>query len=799
MRSVLLLLAVLLVALCASAPCPSVDSLIERLLPAYADQFVVDVELGLENNVGGAGQQLAEAYFHYSSAPCPQGHCVFINASGPVAAAAGLKHYLGYTANCSVSWLGDNLANLELYGDTLPPVSTPVYRSSPYTYRYYLNPVSFSYSMFSWDWPRWQREIDWMALNGVTTPLAFVGMEYVLRELFTGYLNISEFKLREYFTGPAYQAWNRFNNIQGWMGPLPATFIDQQYELQLRILAHMRSYGMKPVLPLYSGGVPNAFTYLYPHANVTLTEWYDFSVAIFLDPLDPMFNEIQHQYMLILQKTYGTDHLYSLDLFNEDSPINNGTDHIKAIFESVYSGIASADANATWFLSGWFFVRNPGFWEQPQINAVLSSVPRGRLIINDLYAEANPVWPLIHNTSFIWSELGNFGGRTGLFARLQQVISQPPIADTSTNGSMVGLGMTPEALESNPIAFDLLADMMWQPSPTDLSAWVQGYVIRRYAGPIPPELQQAWTILLDTVYTCQSNQSGTSASVFTGRPNFNSTSVGCCATMDLYYNASALIDALGLLLNAGQESPMLISQTTYQYDLTLLAAQTASNQALALYNSFNDVYNTFLNTSNPALAGEVSSIAQEYLDLLMQVDALMGTQPLFLFGSWLENATKLANSNMTDSRLPCSDGWQSIQCGYIGIDADTCELMDCCYIQIGYPEVACFLRPLPDEKLYTLNARTLLTLWGPQTCILTDYAARLMNGLLRDYYHRRWSTFFDGVETAMSLGRTFDMFQYTNNLQAWEENWTLEPGNQYMRYVNGSAYDIATEIYQAFL
>ena len=27
-----------------------------------------------------------------------------------------------------------------------------------------------------WDWERWEREIDWMALNGINLPLAFTGM-----------------------------------------------------------------------------------------------------------------------------------------------------------------------------------------------------------------------------------------------------------------------------------------------------------------------------------------------------------------------------------------------------------------------------------------------------------------------------------------------------------------------------------------------------------------------------------------------------------------------------------------------
>jgi hypothetical protein len=33
------------------------------------------------------------------------------------------------------------------------------------------------------DWARWEREIDWMALNSINTPLAFVGQEWVFMQV----------------------------------------------------------------------------------------------------------------------------------------------------------------------------------------------------------------------------------------------------------------------------------------------------------------------------------------------------------------------------------------------------------------------------------------------------------------------------------------------------------------------------------------------------------------------------------------------------------------------------------------
>ena len=38
-----------------------------------------------------------------------------------------------------------------------------------------MNVCTMSYSAVFWDWARWEREIDWMALQGYNLPLAFTG------------------------------------------------------------------------------------------------------------------------------------------------------------------------------------------------------------------------------------------------------------------------------------------------------------------------------------------------------------------------------------------------------------------------------------------------------------------------------------------------------------------------------------------------------------------------------------------------------------------------------------------------
>ena len=49
-------------------------------------------------------------------------------------------------------------------------------------FRVYLNYCTFDYSMCWWDFARWEKEIDFMAMNGINMPLTPIGSEAVWYE-----------------------------------------------------------------------------------------------------------------------------------------------------------------------------------------------------------------------------------------------------------------------------------------------------------------------------------------------------------------------------------------------------------------------------------------------------------------------------------------------------------------------------------------------------------------------------------------------------------------------------------------
>lgn len=44
--------------------------------------------------------------------------------------------------------------------------------------------IYYADSFVWWDWERWEKETDWMALQGINLPLAFTGQEAIWQKVF---------------------------------------------------------------------------------------------------------------------------------------------------------------------------------------------------------------------------------------------------------------------------------------------------------------------------------------------------------------------------------------------------------------------------------------------------------------------------------------------------------------------------------------------------------------------------------------------------------------------------------------
>lgn len=57
-------------------------------------------------------------------------------------------------------------------------------------------------------------------------------------------------------------------NLEGMGGPLPDSWFNRQEELQKKIVARMKAYGMEPVFQAFFGMVPGNLSTKYPEADI---------------------------------------------------------------------------------------------------------------------------------------------------------------------------------------------------------------------------------------------------------------------------------------------------------------------------------------------------------------------------------------------------------------------------------------------------------------------------------------------------------------------------------------------------
>jgi len=124
-----------------------------------------------------------------------------------------------------------------------------------------------------------------------------------------------------------------------------------------------------------------------------------------------------------------------------------------------------ADPAAIWVMQGWLFYSDRKFWKAPQIKALLDAVPDDHMILLDLAAEIEPSGK---NGRFLWKALDmehaqQFWGNVNLFGRMDGVASGPALAlkDTASR-RLAGIGLTMEAIEQNPVIYELMMEHAWQ-------------------------------------------------------------------------------------------------------------------------------------------------------------------------------------------------------------------------------------------------------------------------------------------------------------------------------------------------
>lgn len=295
----------------------AVYALLERLLPGASPFFALSLGPSCPSN--------AACFVLSDAPPATPGGAGTVAIAGTRAndLSAGLGFYLREYANITVGWPRGGGSRV-VPPPTWPAVGSRVVRSRVGPFSFAMNVCTHSYTLVWYNWQQWSAFIDWLALSGINLVYALTGQEEVQWRVFTG-LGVSDDDVRSWFNGPAFLTWSRGQNVHGSSigGPLPRSWMQAQFKLQLQILERERELGIVGALPAFQGNVPwPLVAALGGDANVTeMVGDYGPVPTGWMDALDPSgnFGRVADAWMDALCAAFSCpDHFYQMDGFFSD-------------------------------------------------------------------------------------------------------------------------------------------------------------------------------------------------------------------------------------------------------------------------------------------------------------------------------------------------------------------------------------------------------------------------------------------------------------------------------------------------
>lgn len=606
----------------------------------------------------------------------------------------GIGWYLNHHAHVNLAW---NNLTTDLSSVTLPAPAGEETHASRADYRYYLNYCTFSYSMSTYTWERWEKEIDWMALHGINMPLQIIGLDEVWRRVLMEEYKYTLAEANNFIAGPCFQAWWGMNNLEGWGGPNPEWWYKRQAALATKIIARERSLGIEPVIPGFAGTVPRSFQSKTGIIPIVQGGWCGFSRPHILNPESSDFAAVAEKYYKHLHAVMGGPaKYYSMDPFHEGA--NTSGINVAKSYHAIYEAMEkAAPGNSMWVAQMWQF-------SSAQWNIVANDiVPKGRLLMLDLYSDGRPGSLGKYNGHNVaWCALPNFGARTGFFGRFNKII-EGYFSAVDNYSNITGIGATPEGIEQTPVIYDILFELPWHASKPDPQQWMADYTLSRYSV-ASESAKAAWENLRLSAINNQNDLQGPHEAIICSRPSLTVNKVSSWGSSNIFYDINRMFDAAYQLIEAGNEIPE--GNANYSYDLTDISRQALTDYSKSLLAGVKEAYD----------ANDNALFVQRrdaFLQLILDIDELLNTNSNFMLAHWTELARAIADE--VDGTTDADRDW---------LEKD--------------------------------NARTIITTWGPSNPSenggLRDYSYRETGGMLKDFYYERWKIWFDNNMQAPSGG-----------------------------------------------
>ena len=515
--------------------------LIQRTTPELADRFRVEIVPSAD---GGEAYEILR-----------EGDLLLLRGTSVSAAAAAYYRCLCDCFGMDLSGCGND----RVYAggkETLP--NKPIRQTLPairwgMTYESYLNGAML------WDFAKWERALDRMAMLGVNCIYMPIGHEAVLYYAALD-LEIRREDAMQFLSGFAYFPYQLMGQLDSFLSLTDTNYLKSRKALAQQILARMEELGISPALPGFAGHVPKFMKGYHKQSNLFfLTNFAEFPFTYRVSSRDPLFRTLADAQYKKQKEFFGTAKYYVVDPFYGVSPRMRENRLMQTYGKAIYDAMHENVPDAVWASHACGFTAE-----------LVQDVPHdGILILDDAQKCAGTDLPRVDCLRL------NAGGHTVLKGDVRALGNAFPQGG-------IGVGLFDEFADANPL-LTACAGYMLTRQTDDAGALFVETALRRW-GSDEECLREAAKILLDTCYNADSPAQPV-GSIPACRPSTELAHTSPGDTLALHYNNRELCRALELMLSSEGDYT-----DGYAFDVCDITRQMLSNYARRLYVGVIDGY-----------------------------------------------------------------------------------------------------------------------------------------------------------------------------------------------------------------
>lgn len=623
-----------------------------------------------------------------------------VKASDAVTMCRGFYDYMREHGDSIYAWSGRRLG---IHAEL--PDAPLTQGGSPYRLRLRDNVCAFGYTSPYWGWDRWQQELDWMALHGFNMQIAPAATEAIWDRVWWKF-GLTQDDLDRFFTGPAFLPWHRMGNVNIHSGPLTSDWHKGQIALQKQILARMRELGMEPIAPAFAGFIPRSLERVQAGIKTyDIAPWAGFSSGYrttILDPLSPLYKEIGKAYITEWEREFGDAKYFIADSFNElEVPVPE--DRAGRLKTLAQYGRAVYDSIAAGDPEGVWVMQGWLFSFMPDFWDKESAAA----LLQDIPDDRLLMLDLCQEQYRGWREQNFYRGKQWLASYIPTWGGNNLPAGDLEFYAQDPAHVLAETKQAPPIGFGVSGEGFE-------SNEVLYELLSDAAWSSESINPEAWI----PAY-CESRYGSCPPAMAEAWQKLMASSYGqhspglrsayMLRPRDLSFDA--LISSFPANADYAEGVRLFLSCRSELGDEPLYV-QDAIELAAPLLAHYGELRMSRGMTARVAGSNDAGIIEQEALNLWLVMDALLDQHPVYRLESWIDHARAWGTSEQEKDR-------------------------------------------------YEVDAKRIVTTWGG---FLTEYAAKMWSGLIRDYYVPRWRVWIDHRS------------EFGYQITPWEERWISSTG-----------------------